>query len=301
MKSFPFTSQITYDEHGRPVYDRAVDSTILRNMWKSFFTNGVFPNPGTNFSVIADSGMQIKVRPGHAIINGAICYEDKDRILTVQAAETNDRIDIVVLRLNDDISARKIDLYIVKGTAASTPSAPEPTRLGGIYELVIAQLYVSSNSSSITQERITDTRLNAEICGYVNAIDKVDTTDIFNQYQAAINEYMQLVEDAINDTLAGKLQDQIDILEAETSTNSDQINAVNEKVTELSLITKATLAAGATSITISDTRITTDSILSFYTSNYGVNPKTASASNGSVTLTFDAQSAALEVGVKVDG
>lgn len=301
MQSFPFTSQITYDGNGRPVYDRAVDSTIFRNMWKSFFTNGVFPNPGTNFSVIADSGMQIKVRPGHAIINGAICHEDKDRVLTVQAAETNDRIDIVVLRLNDDVSARNIDLYIVKGMAASTPLVPEPTRLGGIYELVLAQLYVSANSSSITQERITDTRLNAEICGYVNTIDKVDTTDIFNQYQAALNKYMQLVEDAIRNTVAGQLQDQIDILEAETLTHSDQINAVNEKVTEMSLITKAVLAAGATDITISDSRITTSSVLSFYTSEYGVNPTAVSVSNGSVTLTFDAQTEEIEVGVKVNG
>lgn len=77
----------------------------------------------------------------------------------------------------------------------------------------------------------------------------------------------------------------------------DQINTLNQKAT----ITKATLAAGATSITISDSRITTDSILSFYTSKYGVNPTAVSVTAGSVTLTFKAQSATMEVGVRVDG
>ncbi len=66
-------------------------------------------------------------------------------------------------------------------------------------------------------------------------------------------------------------------------------------------ITKATLAAGATSVTISDSRITTNSALSFYTSVYGTNPTAVSVANGSVTLTFDAQNADMEVGVRVDG
>ncbi len=65
-------------------------------------------------------------------------------------------------------------------------------------------------------------------------------------------------------------------------------------------ITKAILAAGATTVTISDSQITTDSTLSFYTSVYGTNPTTVSVANGSVTLTFDAQDADMEVGVRVD-
>lgn len=82
------------------------------------------------------------------------------------------------------------------------------------------------------------------------------------------------------------------------------INATNAAVNNINdrmEIIRKTLAAGATSITISDSRITTDSALSFYTSIYGVNPKTVSVSNGSVKLTFKAQTAAMEVGVRVDG
>lgn len=94
-----------------------------------------------------------------------------------------------------------------------------------------------------------------------------------------------------------ELQDQINTLNQNVSAHNSQINTLNQKAT----ITKATLAAGATSITISDSRITTDSILSFYTSKYGVNPTAVSVTAGSVTLTFKAQSATMEVGVRVDG
>lgn len=62
-----------------------------------------------------------------------------------------------------------------------------------------------------------------------------------------------------------------------------------------------TLSIGATSITISNTRITTDSILDFYTSIYGVNPLTATVSTGQVVLTFPVQTVVMTVGVRING
>lgn len=58
-----------------------------------------------------------------------------------------------------------------------------------------------------------------------------------------------------------------------------------------------TLTAGATSITLSDAAITTNSTFDFYTSVFGVNPTAAAVANGSITLTFEARSA--DLGVKV--
>ena len=42
-------------------------------------------------------------------------------------------------------------------------------------------------------------------------------------------------------------------------------------------------------------------MMSFYTSVWGVNPKTVTVVSGQVTLTFDAQTVAVEVGVRIDG
>ena len=70
------------------------------------------------------------------------------------------------------------------------------------------------------------------------------------------------------------------------------------KVTGDSIIT-GTLVAGQTSITILSDYITTDSVLDFYTSIYGVNPLTVSVVAGEVALTFDAQATNMTVGVKI--
>lgn len=90
---------------------------------------------------------------------------------------------------------------------------------------------------------------------------------------------------------------------------ADDINSTNTKVNELEDsiddmkdITTATLTAGSTSISISDTRIKTNSVISFYSDPYGVNPLTADVPiDGKVNLTYDAQTSDVTVGVKVEG
>lgn len=86
-----------------------------------------------------------------------------------------------------------------------------------------------------------------------------------------------------------------------TSDNMALSASAGKAINDSLKIITSTLAAGETSITISEQQITTNSALSFYTSIYGVNPKDVSVVDGSVTLTFDAQSAAMTVGVRIDG
>jgi len=63
------------------------------------------------------------------------------------------------------------------------------------------------------------------------------------------------------------------------------------------LIVSGTLAAGATSITLSDAGITTSAMVDIYTDEYGVNPTDAVVTNGSITLTFAARQTALNIKV----
>lgn len=60
-----------------------------------------------------------------------------------------------------------------------------------------------------------------------------------------------------------------------------------------------TLTAGSTSITFTDSRITTSSTLSYWTSVFGVAPINAVVTTGQVVLTFIAQSANIDVKVEI--
>lgn len=184
--SWPFDSTLTQDESGNPVYSRAYSSDVIARILARYFRNGVFLSPSTSLQVLQNEDMTVLVKEGAANVNGRHFMEESDRVLTVQAADAGlDRIDTVALRLNLDMSALNIDLYILKGTAAATPSAPTLTRNASVWELGLANLFITKGVVTITQERITDTRLDSERCGVVASIvGDTDTTALYAQIQA---------------------------------------------------------------------------------------------------------------------
>lgn len=195
MQSYPFTSQVTYDEQGLPLYDRAVDSEFLRSVFAAYFSDGIFYKPTSALQVVAGTGMQVQVNPGICHIRGAMGIETDTRTLTVEAADASPRIDTVVARLDLSLAVRSIELYILKGTPSSSPQRPALTRDATIWELGLADITVAANSSTITQSSITDTRLDTERCGVVaQTIGSLDTAPYFAQLAAAIAEHQDAAE-----------------------------------------------------------------------------------------------------------
>lgn len=222
MIGFPFDSHVTYETDGTPVYDRAVTSAPLRKLIKSLFTSGVLPNPSTNMQVSADTGMNVVVHPGFAICNGCLKLEEASRTLAVQASNaTYDRIDTVVLRLNDNDSERICDFYIKEGVPASSPIRAELARSESVWELGLADLFIAKNSTAVSNQRITDTRYESARCGIVSSISEFDTTTLYQQVQADLEEFQNIseaefaawydnIKGQLSEDAAGNLQNQID-------------------------------------------------------------------------------------------
>lgn len=248
MIGYPFDSQVTFDQYGTPQYDRAVSSKPLKELIKKLFTTGVMPNPSNNLQVIAGiSGLTTIVKAGFCIIEGGLKLEEEDKTMMHQAADTTyDRIDTVVMRWNDNDNARICALYVVAGTPSATPIRPTLNREGSVYEIGLADVLIKANSTAISQQRITDTRYEAERCGVISSISEFDTTTIYEQVQADLAgfkaneeadflEWFDEMKDQLSEDAAGHLQLEIgDLEELETSNKTDLVHAINETtVTEV--------------------------------------------------------------------
>lgn len=198
MVSFPFDSKITgYDSDNYPIYDRAVDSSTLSTMINEFVSTGVFPKEQDGFTVTAGDGMTVNVSPGSAIIKGTTCIEKDARTLTIQAADsTYDRIDSVILRYDNNENVRAIDLYVLKGTAASAPVQPTLTRDGTIFEIALANIYIPVNATTISDERITDTRGDITRCGWATGVSQDFMQSINNRF-ALVNSSLASINESI--------------------------------------------------------------------------------------------------------
>lgn len=195
MISFPWDSvNLGLGDNGFPLYDRAYKAEQLREVLKVFFSDGVFMRPAASFPVRAADGMKVIVSPGNCHIQGDIGVERSEREMVFQAASSADRIDTVVLRWDINIDARSIDLYVKQGVASATPARPALTRNESVYELGICDVFIPANSTSITQQRITDTRSESARCGFVVPFEDIDTTTFYNQIQSAIDDRISYLE-----------------------------------------------------------------------------------------------------------
>lgn len=205
MVSFPFSST-------SGTKDRAITSEMERNFYKQIYTNGVLMNVSSALQVVAKTGMTINVKPGACIIEGANGIESNTRSFTLEDANSSlPRIDRVVARMDLATSFRSVEIYVKTGSTATTPEAPSLTRESNYYEIALADIRVAASATEITQSVITDQRLNTAVCGAVAPAfpTSIDTESIFTQFQAALDEYMTLVQSAIDETTAGNLQTEI--------------------------------------------------------------------------------------------
>ena len=193
MISFPFTS----DGGDRKVYTKD-----FRMLFSKYFTNGVFDG---GFAVTPATGMKVNISAGWCNINGVFGYSEETIEKQIETVSSETYFNIV-LRLDDNKATRNIEIYVVKGT--STP--PKLTRNETVYELCIARIKVGVSDQSITLSMIEDTRLKTDLCGIVaNAVQVLDTDTYYNQFQGALDEFLDTVDQALDGTLAGNLQNQI--------------------------------------------------------------------------------------------
>lgn len=127
----------------------------------------------------------------------------------------------------------------------------------------------------------------------------MDAIELANTKVRNVETSVSTLQTSLSDTKTSLSGTQTSLTEAKATlaTLGNSVTALQNNAT----VTKGTLAVGATSIVLSNSRITTNSILSIYTSKWGVNPTSVTVASGKVTLTFDAQTVAVEVGVRIDG
>lgn len=149
--------------------DRVYDAADFAAYFGNLVSNGVFYASATNLQATPGNGLAVSVAAGSAWING-YRYENTDdlNLPLTTANGSNPRIDRIVVRLSQ--VSRSIQLAIVDGTPAATPSAPALTRTSDVYELGIADVLIPAAATSIATNNITDTRLNTSLCGLVNSL-----------------------------------------------------------------------------------------------------------------------------------
>lgn len=181
-------------------YDRVYLAENFANYFASFIGNGVFAKKMNGLQILADTGMNVKVKSGQAWINGYWYENDSDLILNVTTAPTTGyRVDSVVLRYG--VSERSITCVVKQG--GQNVVNPTPIRNSECYELILANIKVSAGKVSISSADIVDKRGDNSVCGFVTGvIDQIDTTDFYTQLNGWLESFISKTDEEYSDFTA---------------------------------------------------------------------------------------------------
>jgi hypothetical protein len=140
------------------------------------------------------AGLSVTVGTGGAIVDGYyyITTAQLTKSIDAQSAGTN-RIDRIVVRRTT--ATKLVEIAVLKGTAGTTPSAPALTQNDTVYEISLAQVYVTGGAVTLIAGNITDERIFTDTASNIRVLDsggKFTGTDV----EAVLLEIANLIATA---------------------------------------------------------------------------------------------------------
>lgn len=173
-------------------YDRKYNANDYCDNLAVVINNGVLRSILDDLKVTVN-GRIVTVGVGRAWINGHYYYNTTPYSFTVPVAPAGgSRYDRVILRLNNNITARRVALDYVQGEAGNVPVKPAPVRNEAIYDLVLADVYLTAGATGAV---VTDTRADKNICGWVYSV--AGDNSFFTTLDNNFNEWFQGAKDTL--------------------------------------------------------------------------------------------------------
>lgn len=188
--------------------DRKYQVTAWTDFFTAIYNDGIIPE-GDELSVEPDSGMDVILNTGFAIIQGASYHNTTPIIFTLDPADgILDRIDSIILRRSLD--NREITAEYLKGTPGASPSAPTLTQdVEDDYEYARVDIAVDAGVTEITAGDITDNLTLGTRCQYATVRLDIGAT----VFQAQMLNLIAYLEQEIADAEGGTLFDLKPIVE----------------------------------------------------------------------------------------
>lgn len=204
-------------ESGDVSFDRTYDSESMNDHFKGLVSqNGVFGNVGTRFQVAAVEGqMKVTVGSGKAMVGNHWAILTATDTLTLDQSELRKkRCDAIILRFDGDLSNRKVQLLVKKGSPVPNDddkAPPKPDMVGNVngafdqtggpVEMPLAWVYVNANVSGLTASNVLWNVGNNDcpwITHLINGPSQADLDLLLAGYLRAFRDWYSQVTEEMN-------------------------------------------------------------------------------------------------------
>lgn len=173
-------------------HDRRYNARHWADYFAPLFKSGVFNG---DLQVTANDDMTVTIETGYAWIDGYAYHLTEPITVDIETASGNmNRVDNIKIRL--DLTNRWIKHAEDTGNYYSgTPIPKDPEITATIHDLIIARVNVAAGTTAITQDMITDTRMDETLCGWVcGAVQQISFEQILAQFNTFFSKYQSDIQ-----------------------------------------------------------------------------------------------------------
>lgn len=233
--AFPLDSDIIGYDGGLPVYSEQYGSQALRDVFKRFFSTGVFGEDmlqvvkTTDKPAGEDTIVSVTINPGAAIINGGIYTNDAPVVMTKTVPlATSSQTQVVkkyhvVLGFEKPATQTERFYRVLKETYDDS-AYEDLTRTSTKYEIALATITaraVYQNGQSKCTVTVQDRRLDTDYCGLAVPFREFDSSafgaelaSMASELQRQTDIAVEVSQNAIDGTTAGELTQKLDAIKS---------------------------------------------------------------------------------------
>lgn len=188
---------VTYGFYNSIKGDRKYNALEMSSIFDGIIVDGVYMSIGDALNVKSSGGMGITVGIGRAWFNHTWTLNDSLLPLTLANSDVLlNRIDAIVLEVNNNTEVRKNTIKILKGTPSSKPVKPTMTEGELLNQHPLAYISIPAGATSISQSNI-ENAVGTSACPYVTGVLKgMDIDNLVAQWGAQWAEWLSSNTDA---------------------------------------------------------------------------------------------------------
>ena len=182
-------------------HDRRYNAIQVSSIFDGIIKDGIFMSIGGHMNVRATgNGFNIVVESGRAWFNHTWSLLDADYPMVVSPSDVlEDRIDVVVLEINENVDVRQNFIKIIAGTPAQTPTKPALTNNLDIHQYALAYITVPANSVTLTQSNVENAIGLGSTPFVTGILETINIDDLVAQWKSQWSDWTEEVDLNWND------------------------------------------------------------------------------------------------------
>ena len=177
-------------------HDRRYNAIQVSSIFDGIIKDGIFMSIGGHMNVKATgNGFNIVVESGRAWFNHTWSLLDADYPMVVEPSDVlEDRIDAVVLEVNENVDVRLNSIKIIKGEPAAKPAKPTLTNNLDVHQYPLAYITVPANSVTLTQSNVENAVGTSATPFVTGILETIDIDDLIAQWKSQWNDWTEEVD-----------------------------------------------------------------------------------------------------------